>query len=290
MGIKLLVFVSISTVLLTNGYAQTTPNLNQKSTQLIKGRIVSLHNDVSDVLIINVRSKKATISDSLGNFTIEAKLRDSVRFMAVQYITKEIVITPEVFLEKTLVVHLIENIISLNEVTVTPYNLTGKIEQDLNRIHIDPLISAGTLNLPSAEMTLLTQSERLLLMADRGEYARLMTLEEKLKKNVLGFLTIGVMVNVDKTINRLSGTTKLLEDRVARDQNMAMEKKIVATFSKQAIAEGFDIPEVMIDGFLTFCLSQKEFSALHDSANTDEIWKYLAEKSVEFKTADLLKE
>ena len=84
-------------------------------------------------------------------------------------------------------------------------------------------------------------------------------------------------------MNRASGRTKSFEEMVARDENMAMEKEIIAKFSKKTISESFDIHESNIDAFLTYCLSQKDFSELSDAENTMEIWDYLKIKSVEFK-------
>ncbi len=263
---------------------------SQKKTKLINGSVKSLNNDVSNVLIINLSSKKTTISDSLGLFTIEAKLRDSIKFKAVQYLTKEIVISDTIFLKNSVEVNLVENVVNLNEVTVTPYNLTGKIEQDLKSLDIQPIITSSTLGLPNADIEVMTHSERLLLVADRGEYARLMTIEEMMKEDkiLLGFFKIGVMVNSDKTLNRLTGKTKALENMVARDENIAIEKEIIAKFSKKTISENFDIPETNIDGFLTYCMSQKDFLELSQTGNMLLIWEYLKKKSIEFKKTEFV--
>ncbi|WP_424001341.1 hypothetical protein [Maribacter sp. IgM3_T14_3] len=277
---KPLRFLLLLFILLTN-YTLSS----QKKTKQISGKIKSLNNDVSNVLIINLNSKESTITDSLGVFTIEAKLRDSIRFTAVQYLTKEIVITETIFQRNLVVVNLVENIINLNEVTVTPYNLSSKLEQDINSLGIEPVVTSSTLGLPNADVKVMPQSERLLLVADRGEYARLMTIEEilKLDKTLLGFFKISVMVNSDKTINRISGKTKSLEEIVIREKNIELEKEIIAKFSKKTMSENFDIPEVNIDGFLTFCMSQKDFSEISKSGNMLSIWEYLKIKSIEFK-------
>jgi hypothetical protein len=235
-------------------------SFGQENTVHINGRVRSLNNDVSNILVVNLNSKKSTITDTLGLFTIEAKLRDSIRFSSVQYLTKEIVITDTIFLKNSVAVNLVENIINLNEVIVTPYNLTGKIKKDIKRLNIESDVTSSTLGLPNADLEVMTQSERLLLVADRGKYARFMTIEEKMKeKNILGFLTIGVMLNPDKIFSRVSGKTKSLEDMVARDENVKMENKIISMFSKKTISEAFGISQNNVDGFLSFCLAQPDF-------------------------------
>lgn len=252
--------------------------------RLIKGRVNSLKNDVSNVLIINLNSKKSTITDSLGLFTIEAKLKDSIRFTAVQYLKKEIIVTGSIFSAKFISVNLVENVINLKEVKVTPYNLTGKIELDIESLGIEPVVTSSTLGLPNANVEKMTQSERLLLEADRGKYVRLATIEDQGKlMEILGYTTPTIIINTHKIMNRVSGRTKSFQNMVARDKNMEMEKEIIAMFSKKTISESFDIPETNIDGFLTYCMSQKGFSELSRPWNTDEIWKFLKVKSIEFK-------
>lgn len=63
-------------------------------------------------------------------------------------------------------------------------------------------------------------------------------------------------------MNKVSGRTNSLKDRVTRDENMQLEKEIFTKFSKKTIAESFDITEKNIDGFLTYSMSQNNFSEL----------------------------
>jgi hypothetical protein len=237
----------------------------------INGKVKSLNNDVENVLIINLNSKKSTITDSMGLFTIEAKLKDSIRFTAVQYLTKEIEITDTIFLKNLLVVNLIENVIDLEEVMVTPYNLTGKIDLDLKRLAITPVITSSTLGIPNADIEKMTQSERLLIEADRGKY--------------VNYYGIALTINTHKIMNRLSGRTKAFEEMVVRDEKMKLEKEIIAKFSKKSISKSFDIPEIKIDRFLTYCLLQEDFLEL-SKRSTMEVWEYLKNKSVEFSQTD----
>ena len=264
---------------------------SQEISRKINGEVKSPGNDVSNVLIINLNSKKSTITDSLGLFTIEAKLRDSIKLTAVQYLTKEIIITDTIFNKNSVAVILMENVIKLIEVTVMPYNLTGKIDIDIDRLGIEPVVTSSTLGLPNADIEVMTQSERLLLEADRGKYVRLATIEDRGKlMEALGYLNPMIIINTHKIMNRVSGRTKSFEERVARDENIALEKEINTKFSKKIISENFDIPETSVDGFLTFCVSQTNFSKLTEAGNTMEIWEYLKAKSIEFKESDFSNE
>jgi len=237
----------------------------------MRGQVQNLTNDVTSVLVVNLNSKKSTITDSLGLFSIEVKLKDTIRFTAVQYVTREIVVTDTIFLKNLLRVYLTEDVIKLNEVTVTPYNLTGQIDLDIGRLGLKPAPTASSLHLPNAEINKLTQHERLLLEADRGKYVY--------------YYGTALVVKTHKIMNRISGRTKSLEEMVARDEAMAKEQEIISKFSKKTIAQGFDISEANIDGFLSYCLHQRDFLEV-SRGSTTEVWEYLKTKSVAFKETD----
>jgi len=263
----------------------------QDNTTLLKGKVSSSKNDVSNVLIVNLNSNKSTITDSLGLFSIEVKLKDSVRFTAVQYLPKEIVISESHMNSSLIAIQLIDNIIDLNEVTVTPYNLTGEIDRDIDRLHIEPTVTSYSLGLQNADVTKMTQSERLLQEADRGKYVSLQIMDEYGKLNeILSYVGLSVKVNTHKIMNKVSGRTKSLEEMVERDENMSLEKEIIYKFSKRTIAEHFNIPESNVNGFLTYCLSQPDFNELSNSGNMSEIWAYLETKSFDFKKNDFSEE
>ncbi|VAW13850.1 hypothetical protein MNBD_BACTEROID03-372 [hydrothermal vent metagenome] len=257
----------------------------QEDSKQINGRVKSLSNDVSNVLIINLNSKKSTITDSLGLFDIEAKLKDSIRFTAVQYLTKEIIITDSIFSEEVISVNLVENVINLKEVTVTPYNLTGDIILDVDRLDLKPIVTNSSLGLQNADINPMTQNERMLQEADRGTFVRMMTIEDHGRvMEILGYgLNFGIIINSHKVMNRVSGRTQYYRQAILRDQALILEKDIIDMFTKKSMSEEFKIPETSIDGFLTYCLAQPDFSELLQAGNSMIIWNYLREKSDEFK-------
>ncbi len=263
----------------------------QEKVVMLTGKVQSFNNDVSNILVVNLNSKKSTITNTLGLFTLEVKLRDSVRFSAVQYISKEITITKTILNQNILIIDLKEIVINLDEVMVMPYNLTGEIDFDIKRLGIKSVVTSSSLGLPNADIEVMTQSERLLLEADRGKFVKLATIEDKGKlAQIAGYLTLSVLINTHKIMNRLNGRTKSFKNMVARDENIILENKIVDLFSKRALSEGFGIPENNIDAFLTFCLYQTDFSQLSEGNNTIEIWEYLKAKSCEYKETNYLKE
>lgn len=262
----------------------------QDNTVILKGTVSNAKNDVSNVLIVNLNTQQSTITDTFGLFSIEVRLKDSLRISAVQYLPKEIIINESYLNSSFVTIHLIENIIDLKEVTVTPYNLTGELDRDIDRLDIKPTITSYTLELQNADVTKMSQSERLLQEADRGKYVKLATTDEYGKVfEILGYAALTVVINTHKIANRVSGRTKSLEEMVERDEKKQLEKEIIDKFSKQTMSENFKIPVSYIDGFLTYCLSQDDFIALKNAGNTIEIWEYLKAKSIDYKTTEEFK-
>jgi hypothetical protein len=241
----------------------------QHESRILRGKVKSINNDISDILIINKNSKNSTISDSLGQFSIDIKLMDTILLKSIQYKTKDIIISKTIFNSGYIEINLVEDIINLNEVIVTPYNLTGDLNFDLENLDINDGVNTATLGLPHADVIKLSQSERLLLEANRGKYI---------------YLNLGVTINTHKIMNRISGRTKALEAMVNRDEIRKLESKILQKFSKKIISEGFNLSETEIDGFITFCMEQPDFLEINEKGSADEIWNYLIKKSSEFKS------
>ncbi|WP_405409795.1 hypothetical protein [Maribacter sp. Asnod1-A12] len=262
---------------------------SQENYSSFNGKVTSLKNDISNVLVVNLNSKKSTITDSLGVFSIEVKLNDSIRITAVQYLPKEIVISQSHMKSSLITIQLIDNIIDLNEVTVTPYNLTGDIYRDIDRLQIEPTVTSYSIGLQNADVTKMTQSERLLQEADRGKYVSLQTMDEYGKLNeILSYVGLSIKVNTHKIMNKVSGRTKSLEEMVKRDEKTVLKKNIIDKFSKKVILDSFLIPESNFEGFLTYCISQDDFLKLAQAGSSIEIWDYLQSKSIEFNENDNL--
>ena len=64
---------------------------------------------------------------------------------------------------------LVENTIDLKEVTVTPYNLSGQLDADLEKLSLTPAVNSSSLGLPNVNVVVKPKSERLLIEADRGK-------------------------------------------------------------------------------------------------------------------------
>ncbi len=237
------------------GFAQT--GLDKK----MEGKVYSDDGDVAATHVFNISTKKAVITDINGFFTIHVNRNDTLVFSAVQFKKKQIVVTQEM-LESTLVsVPLEDELTELDEVVVTPYNLTGDISKDILTLNIDPVITAESLELPNAYVRILTKSERELFEATSG----------------------GGLLPINPILNAISGRTKMLKERVARNTLYDRTGRVREFYADSLYRTKLRIPEEKIDDFLYFCEIDTEFQSLVDTHDILKIWSYMEKRSIAYR-------
>ena len=227
----------------------------------LEGRVYSKDGDVAATHVLNTTTQKATITDLQGFFSIPVSLNDTLVFSAVQYKKKEITVTLNVLDSKLLLVPLEEGVTELEEVVVMPYNLSGAMDRDLNRLTIEPVVTASTLGLPNAYAIFPTQAERLLNEATTGG----------------GFLPLNPI------LNGISGRTKMLKNRVKRNATYARTNRVKAFYPDSVYVKQFKIPEEKIDDFMYFCEVDPVFQATVDTHDRLKIWEYLKKRSATYR-------
>lgn len=224
--------------------------------QSLKGTVYSKDGDIAATHVQNITAKRVTITNVNGFFEIQANLNDTLVFSAVQFKKKKIVITAEVLSKPTLYVFLEDVLNQLDEVIVTPYNLTGDITKDINIIKIEPVVTASTLGLPNAYIVPITKVERELYAA-----------------------TANSLMSFDPLINAITGRTKMLKNRVRRDKKYARTQRVKAFYEDSLIVNDLKIPEFKIADFMYFCEVDSSFSSIVDTHDRLKIWDFMRKKS-----------
>ena len=239
----------------------------QDFSKTLEGKVYSDDGDVAATHVLNTTTKKAAITDINGFFSIVVNLNDTLVFSAVQYKRKEIVVNSSILESKFLSVPLVESNIALDEVIVMPYNLTGELGRDMNNMDVGPVISATSLGLPNAHVKPLMQSERLLREASMGP------------------LSIGMLTSIpfNPLINAITGRTKMLKKRVARDIKYNKSQQLRTQFADSLFVLQLKIPLEKIDDFLYYCEVDANFNAVVDSQDLFAIWEFIKQKSVIYR-------
>lgn len=226
----------------------------QNGSKKIEGKIESETMDVSDVHVMNTSSKKATITNAYGYFTISVKLNDTIWFSAIQYEKYHLVITNAVLEEEMVTVTLEEALTELEEVVITPYNLSGDLYKDIESLKIEPEVTNVTLGLPNAHVKALTLNERKLFyaMSEQG---------------------------LHKFIDEISGHNKKLRKMVSQDQDEDQIQTVRKFYPDSLYSQQLKIPLERIDDFMYFCAVDSIFNSTIDSQDKLKIWEFLEKKS-----------
>lgn len=222
----------------------------------LEGKVYSDDGDVAATHVLNTTTERAAITDSNGYFKITVTLYDTIVFSAVQYKRKEIVITQSILESKFINVPLENALTELDEVIVMPYNLTGDMGRDADRIVIDPVVTASTLGLPNAYVTPMTKAERQLFAATANPY-----------------------MSFDPLINAITGRTKYLKNQVKREKAYSRTERVKGFYQDSIIAADLKIPLEKIDDFMYFCEIDPTFQTTVDRHDKLKIWELMVRKS-----------
>lgn len=101
----------------------------------VQGKVnVPQEDDASNINVVNLISKKGTVTNEIGEFTMFVALGDEIRFSAVQYNEIIIVINENIIKAEKIIISINPNINELDEVIVKEAGLTGNIAVDAGRI------------------------------------------------------------------------------------------------------------------------------------------------------------
>lgn len=233
----------------------------------LEGKVLFDAKGITDVHIMNTTAGKATISDEEGRFTIDVTLGDTLLFSAVQYKRKSLVISTAILQSKIVYIRLEEFVNELDEVVVRPYNLSGDLMRDMQQMKIDPVVTASTLGLPNAYVKPMMQSERLLREASLGPFS-------------IGMLT---SIPFNPLINAISGRTKMLKKRVARDKKYLLSQRVRNYYPDSIFVKQLGIPEESIADFMYYCEVDEHFDSIVATEDHIKILNLLLIKSKAYR-------
>ncbi|ADV49577.1 MULTISPECIES: carboxypeptidase-like regulatory domain-containing protein [Cellulophaga] len=233
----------------------------------LEGNVQVVNSELAGIHVQNVSTQKATITDGYGFFSIVVSLKDTLLFSSVQLKKKELVITKEILESKKIIIPLEEAENKLEEVVVMPFHLTGDLSKDAGNLK-QAAVSSTSLGLPNTHVVKMTYNERKLLEADRGTMLRV--------------LPLGFAINTHKILNRISGRTKMLKERIVREEKNNSVEQLLAYYPEAIITENLKIPDLQLHEFIYFCEVDKNFNFLLKSENQLILWEFLERKSKVF--------
>ncbi|MEW2919913.1 hypothetical protein AB1A65_00495 [Muricauda sp. ANG21] len=237
-------------------------------TKELRGKVTSATEDVVGVVVQNIASEQAVITDIDGNFIIRAQLNDTLVFSAVHFKRKVLPISETLFNSSFITVPMEEFVNELREVVVSPYNLSGVLDKDLEKLPPPRIVDAEALGLPNANAKDYTQSERLLKEASAMSI-----------KGGGGLGGAGGAVSLNPIINAITGRTKMLKNRVKVDNTYARTQRVQDFYVDSLFVTTLKIPMEKIEDFMYFCEVDEAFQTTVDTQDKLKIWDFMVEKS-----------
>jgi len=228
--------------------------------------VVAGSTDVENIHVINKTANKFTTTNKLGAFVIHAKLSDTIVFSSVQYSLKSVLVTPKIITEKRMTVFLEDKVNELGEIIVGKI-LTGSLDSDVKNSEAERSINFFDVGLPGYKGKPKTQSERRLYEADAGKYV------------VIG---LGVGLNLNKILNKVTGRTKKLKERVRKEHNDVLLEKIKANLIEDFFIT-YPLDVLLRTDFFYFCSEDENFEKRCKDKSDIEVFEYLVEKITVYK-------
>ena len=245
--------------------------------KVLRGKIVADSLEVENLTVYNITSNVGAITDVDGKFSINARATDTLFIQGLSYDSKRYILTDKDFWLPVLEIKLHVKITELNEIIITPYTLTGNLNEDTKRIQV---YGEGFAKIDAK------------VVKYYDDDIRLGTPENTAMPNVFaptGVNLLGIVVGIANLVgikgNPKSNSERVFEERRIRDlQSKSFSEHMLERFSHNFFMETLKIKNEDIPMFMSFAeLNVYELSPLLKAENELKLIEYLINKSEEFK-------
>jgi hypothetical protein len=233
---------------------------------VLTGRIVEAGEGIPNVHLLNLSAERATITNAEGFFNLDARVGDTLLISAIRYERKTFVVSENMLESSSLLIELQPFVNQLEEVVLRPYNLSGNLGDDLVNLEVEEPVTAASLNLPNAYAKKRTQAERQLIEATTGSG----------------------LIPLNPILNGISGRTKMLKKRLARDKAYLQTQEVRSRYADSLFVTDLKIPQIRIPDFMYFCEVDPDFAGLAALQDDLKMWDFLKAKGREYRLSNQL--
>lgn len=214
-----------------NVVAQETPRVK------LKGKVISDFSVLEGIYVINIKTEQALITDKEGNFSILAKVGDTLLFTQGQFKEIRIGLTQKDFEQEMLTVKMIPLVNLLREVIV---------RSGINAVSMG-IIPKGQKNYTPAERKLYTASH-LNASANAGSM-------------------MGGSISADPLLNWFSGRTKMLKKELEVEKKESYLRQLENLFTTDYFVNTLKIPTEYVKEFEYYSIENERFITVLKSKN-----------------------
>lgn len=245
--------------------------------KVLRGKIVADSMAVENLTVFNITSNLGAITDVEGKFSINARATDTLYVQGVSFESKKYILTDKDFWLPVLEIKLYIKITELNEVLVTPYTLTGNLEEDTRRIQVygEGFSRIDMKAIKNYEDDIRTGTPTNTALSNQFTTPGI---------NMLP-LVKGLISLVGIKSNPKSNSDRVFEERRIRDiQSKSFSEHLMERFSHNFFVETLKVKNEDIPMFMSFAeLNVYELSPLLKTENELKLIEYLIGKATEFQ-------
>ena len=254
----------------------------QEKRVIISGRIISDAKSKDNIHILNISSRKGTISNSQGKFVIPVKEHDTLVFSGIQFYKKEILITKKIITDRKITIKLFQKINELDEVEVRAHDLSGSLIIDAKNVKD----SISMVNPMALDFSMIDFSKPVISEVDRTKPLDPDNLTNPiipLGGNIIGLVSFILdplkdeLVKIGQRKRHLKIEKYIYEQKIKETPN-----NMVDELGERFFVETLKIPRTDIDNFLKHCQS-KEISDLYIKGRKIEVIDILIKESKIYK-------
>lgn len=247
--------------------------------KVLRGKIVADSLEVENLTVYNITSNIGAITDVDGKFSINARATDILFIQGLSYDSKRYVLTDKDFWLPVLEIKLHIKITELNEIIITPYTLTGNLNEDTKRIQV---YGEGFAKIDAKVVKYYDDDIRLGTPENTAMPSQFAPNGSNFNFMAIGAGIISMLV---KNENPKKNSERVFEERRIRDiQSKSFTEHIYERFSHNFFIETLKIKNEDIPMYMSFAeLNVYELSPLLKAENELKLIEYLINKSTEFK-------
>lgn len=248
--------------------------------KVLKGRIVADSIEVENLTVFNITSNVGAVTNVDGRFSIKARATDTLFIQGLSYDSKKYILTDKDFWLEELEIRLQVRVTELNEVEITPYSLTGIIEEDIKRIQV---YGDGFAKIDAKKVMHYEDDVRLGTPVNTAMPSHFAPNGSNFNFLAIGAGIVSLFV---KDRNSKKYSERVFEERRERDiQTKSFSDHMFERFSHNFFVETLKIKHEDIPMFLQYAeMPIKDLSLFLKSEYELQLIQYLTLKAKEFKS------
>lgn len=248
----------------------------QSKTVILEGTVLNDTIEKSSLNVVNISRRNGATTNAAGLFFIKATVNDTINISAVQYESRQFVVSPKIYNDRKVSLYLIPKITALENVDISNVDLSGNLNKDATQTNENPYLLPNDLGLQeNTAPSRTTEERRLYTGSTRGA-------------DQVGRYNARFDIPLAAVINGITGKTKRLKKYIAVSNYQAKVWKYRDLFPDEFYENDCKIPSELIEDFVYYAIDDDELSSIDkmDRLKLFEFFMVKAKKYLALKASE----